>query len=192
MRSGIGIFVLAIASISGFAQQTTPTQPSSDNKQKQDGKPSAAAANPFPEAASRKAADAANAASASNEKSNGTSSSHIDLKSLDAPAGSESRLSDGAGGFIHDPELAAQDDKVGKFYLQNRDFKGAYARYKEATEVAPEDPDAVFGLAESARGLHRTQEAVNNYQVYLDAFPDGKKAKEARKAVAALVPEQKK
>lgn len=189
MRIGATIFVLTIASVCGFAQQTTPTQPSGDNKPKQSGKQSPAEANPFPEAVSRKAAEAA-----SEDKSapKGSSSSHVEFKSLDSPAGSESRLSNGAGGFIHDPELAAQDDKVGQFYLQNRDFKGAYARYKEATEVAPEDPDALFGLAESARGLHRSQEAANNYTIYLDAFPQGKRAKEARKALAILAPEHKK
>lgn len=106
--------------------------------------------------------------------------------------GSDSRISDGAGGFIHDPELAKQDDKVGKFYLQSGDYKGAYDRFKEATEVAPEDADAVFGLAESARGLHRMQEAATNYKLYLDAVPDGKRSKDARKALAELGPSPKK
>lgn len=191
MRIQLGIFVLAMASVCGFAQQATPSQPSNDNKQ-QDGKKSPDEANPFPEAASRKAADAANGAAPADGNAAGTSSSSIDLKSLDTPASGANRISDGAGGFIHSPELAAQDDKVGKFYLQNKDFRAAYGRYKEATEVAPEDPDALFGLAESARGLNRKQEAVSNYKVYLDAFPDGKKSKEARKALAELSPERKK
>ena len=150
-------------------------------------------ANPFPEDVSRKAQDAADSADPNSKSAEPDySSSHVDLKKFDAPEGSDSRISNGAGGFIHDPELAARDDKVAKFYLQNGDFKGAYDRYKEATEVAPEDGEAVFGLAESARGLHRTQEAAANYQIYLSAFPDGKKSKDARKALATLTAPQKK
>ena len=185
------IVVLLFAGLCCFAQQP-PSQPSSQDKpsadaKQQDGKPAAPDANPFPEAISRKAADAANTdVSPTKPVTPDYSSSHVDLKSLDESADRESRISNGAGGFIHDPELAAQDDKIGGFYLQSGDFKGAYNRYKEATRVAPEDGNAVFGLAESARGLHRTQEAATNYTLYLDAFPEGKKSKEARKALASL------
>jgi tetratricopeptide (TPR) repeat protein len=159
-------------------------------------KKAADAANPFPEAESRKAEDAADdanpaAKSTAPDYSSSYSSSRVDMKRLDESADRDSRISNGAGGYIHDPGLAAKDDKVGKFYLDNGDFKGAYDRYKEATEVAPEDGDAVFGLAESARGLRKTEEAANNYTLYLDAFPDGKKAKEARKALASLRPPKK-
>jgi Flp pilus assembly protein TadD len=176
------IFGVVLGALGAIAQQTPPSQKSDQNKQQPSAKQSPADANPFPEATSRKAEDAAN----EDKSPEGSSSSHVDLKRLDAREGSESRISNGAGGFIHNPELAAKDDKVGKFYLENGDFKGAYDRYKEATEVAPEDANAVYGLAESARGLHRTEEAVNNYMIYLDAVPDGKKSKDARKALAAL------
>ena len=201
------ILGFALASMTALAQQqpanqqsdqnsqsTNTQQQSGNTKQQQNGKQSPADGNPFPEAVSKKAEDAANGAAGSSNESapKGSSSSHVDLKRLNAPAGSDSRITDGAGGFVHDPQLAKQDDKVGKFYFDSGDYKGAYDRYKEATEVAPEDGDAVFGLAESARGLHRTQEAAANYTVYLDAFPDGKKSKEARKALAALEPGKKK
>lgn len=168
--------------------------PDGKSDQQQNGKASPADANPFPEAMSKKAENAANGASAPDAKSGqpGSSSSHVDMKRLDTPADEESRISDGAGGYIHNPELAAKDDKVGKFYMQNGDYKGAYDRYKEATKVAPEDADAVFGLAESARALHLNEQAASNYTLYLDAFPDGKKSKEARKALAALKTSSKK
>ena len=87
---------------------------------------------------------------------------------------------------------STEDVKIGGFYLDQHDYKGAYARYKEATLVNPENADAVFGLAEAARGLNRKDEAADNYRIYLDAFPDGKKAKEARKALAALTETSKK
>jgi tetratricopeptide (TPR) repeat protein len=160
-----------------------------DKKSAGQEKPSPAAANPFPEAKSRKAADATNRPA---NAPSGTSSSHVDLNRLNAPAGSEARISNGEGGYIHSPELAKKDEKVGKFYLQNKDYKGAYDRFKEATLVAPEDGNAVFGLAESARGLQKTQEAITNYSIYLQAFPDGKKAKDAEKALAELKSPKKK
>lgn len=195
MRLRFVIFVFLLAGLSGFGQQQgnqqtgqSGQQSSQSNAKQQDGKPSPADANPFPEEQSRKAADAANSGSSSAPKGDtpGFSSSHVDMKPLDENADRESRISDGAGGYIHSPELAAKDDKVGRYYLQNGDFKGAYDRYKEATLVAPEDGEAVFGLAESARGLHLTQDAVNNYMLYLDAFPEGKRSKDARKALVAI------
>lgn len=160
-------------------QNTPALAPDGDSAQQK--KESPQQDNPFPEAASQKAAEAANAA----KKPSG-SSSQVDMKRFDAPAGSEARISNGEGGYIHDPQLGATDVRVGGFYLQTRDYKGAYDRYKEATRVAPENGEAVFGLAEAARGLDRKQEAVTNYTVYLQAFPDGKKAKDAQKALKVL------
>lgn len=148
-----------------------------------------AEANPFPEEESSKAADAANAPA---KGPSGSSSSRFNLNSLNAPAGSEARISNGEGGYIHSPQLAAKDVKIGNFYLQTHDYKGAYDRFLEATRVAPEDGNAVFGLAESARGLSRVQEAITNYDIYLQAFPKGKKAKDAEKALAELTSPRKK
>jgi tetratricopeptide (TPR) repeat protein len=166
--------VLLCSGLCAFAQQ----HPANPQQHKQ----SPSEANPFPEEKSQKAADAAN----SSNSSSGSSSSRVDLKRLDAPAGSASRISNGEGGYIHDPQLAAKDQKIGNFYLSTHAYKGAYDRFLEATRVAPEDGNAVFGLAEAARGLHKDKEAIANYSIYLEAFPDGKKAKDAEKALAEL------
>lgn len=168
-------------------EKTPPLVPDNKSAQQQQ---TPAQANPFPEAESKKAQDAANGASS--KPAQGVSSSHVDVDRLDAPAGSASRISNGDGGYIHDPTLAKHDEKVGGFYLQNGDYKGAYDRFLEATRVAPEDGDAVFGLAQAAQGMHRNDEAATNYSVYLDAFPKGKKAKDARKALAELDSARKK
>jgi tetratricopeptide (TPR) repeat protein len=182
------IFVVMLAGLTAFAQQQSSQSSSQDtsqtNAQQKDGKPSPSAANPFPEAQSRKAEDAANGATPAKQPD--YSSSRVDLKRFDENASRDARISNGAGGYIHDPKLAAQDDKVGKFYLQTGDYKGAYDRYKEATLVAPEDANAVFGLAEAAKELGLKEQAIANYRIYLDALPDGKKSKDARKALAAL------
>jgi tetratricopeptide (TPR) repeat protein len=170
--------------------------------------------NPFPEDISKKAADAADdpapdapaaksssapdkpPAAPANSKSEpnskpgpaapGDSSSRTGLHGLDDVDTAESRISDGAGGYVYNPKLAAQDMKVGGFYFDTGDYKGAYARYKEATRVDPGNADAVFGLAEAARALKLNSEAADNYRIYLDAVPNGSKAKAARKALAAL------
>lgn len=163
-------------------QNTPPLVPDNRSTQQQQATPTQA--NPFPEAQSQKAQDAANTASSKSAK--GVSSSHFDLNRLNAPPGSASSISNGEGGYIHDPTLAKHDEKVGDFYLQTGDYKGAYDRFLEATRVAPEDGNAVFGLARAAQGMHRNKEAATNYSIYLDAFPKGKKAKDARKALAEL------
>jgi tetratricopeptide (TPR) repeat protein len=113
------------------------------------------------------------------------SSSRSKFENIDV-MGDNSAVSNGNGGYVINLTLAAKDDKVGQYYLQTGDYKGAYDRYKEATEVNPADADAVFGLAEAARGLKRKDEAVQNYKLYLDVVPDGGKAKAARKALAEL------
>lgn len=187
-----------MAGVCAFAQQQRPG--SSGNQQANQSKGQAAMqqkkkqsleeANPFPEAESQKAQDAANGAG--NENPKGYSSSHVDLGRFAPDADREERLSNGHGGFIHDPQLASKDDKVGEFYLQTGDYKGAYNRYREATEVAPEDANAIFGLAQAAKGLGWDKEAITNYTVYLEAIPDGKHSKDARKALKKLEREHKK
>lgn len=185
MRIRYFILTVLCAGTCAFAQQrpapsTSQAEPQTKSDQK---KQSPREANPFPEAESQKAADAANAR---NAKKAGESSSYVDLNRFDAPAGSAARISNGEGGYVHDPQLGAKDVRVGGFYLQVKNYKGAYDRFLEATRVAPENGQAVFGLAEAARGLDRKQEAVTNYTIYLQAFPDGKKAKDAQKALKEL------
>ncbi|MBB6143896.1 tetratricopeptide (TPR) repeat protein [Silvibacterium bohemicum] len=191
------------------APQTAPPRPPYQTPGPPAKKPSTAEENPFPEDISRKAAEggdpsAPNAPSAPSPSSpsspgdkppassdkpaapgDDASSSRSKFQGLGDVADGD-RTSDGAGGYVLNPKLAADDVKIGGFYLDRRDYKGAYVRYKEATLVNPESADAVFGLAEAARGLDHKDEAIQNYRIYLDAFPDAKKAKEARKALASL------
>jgi tetratricopeptide (TPR) repeat protein len=203
---------LLLSSAPLFAFQQTPAQnqpPASQSDQTAPAQPPAAPDpetkkhttvedNPFPEDISRKAAqpddssDTGKAPSSPGKtaapSSSGTdsSSSRSKFEGIPEMPDDESRVSNGAGGYVLNPKLAAEDVRVGGFYLQHGDYKGAYARYKEATQVNPENADAVYGLAEAARGLNHKDEAVQNYRIYLDAFPDGKKSKDARKSLAAL------
>jgi tetratricopeptide (TPR) repeat protein len=178
------------------ASQQQPAQQTPPPPEK---KHSAAEDNPFPEDISKKAATgsdaptpsdkpptSANPAAKPDDAAN-SSSSRSSFKGMDVTGGDhDSAVSDGAGGFVQDPKLAVKDVKVGDFYMGKQNYKGAYSRYKEATEVDAGNAEAVFGLAEAARGLNKKDEAINNYTIYLDAFPDGEKSKAARKALATL------
>jgi tetratricopeptide (TPR) repeat protein len=163
--------------------QTTPDAAQKPKKSEED--------NPFPEDISRQAEAEAKAREAEAAKPAPTaagesSSRNPQLDNLDLEGDRDSRISDGAGGIVHDPKLAADDVHVGQFYLNREDYKGAYARFKEATQADPENADAVYYLAEAARRMNHKDEAVQNYQLYLAALPDGPKAKDAQKALKAL------
>ncbi|HSY72379.1 MAG TPA: tetratricopeptide repeat protein [Alloacidobacterium sp.] len=171
------------------AQPTQNGDPQQKTDQQQP-KKSTADDNPFPEDISEKAAADVKARDAEAAKpaptADGESSSRDKLDKLDLEGDRDSRISDGAGGIVHNPKLAADDVHVGQFYLNREDYKGAYVRFKEATQADPENPEAVFYLAEAARRMNHKDEATQNYQLYLDALPDGPKAKEARKALHDL------
>lgn len=89
-------------------------------------------------------------------------------------------------GLPFDPNLAAQDNKIGELYLKNGNAPGAYSRFKEAAQYDAGNADAVFGLAEAAQQMNLVDEAAQAYQTYLFAFPDGSKARLAKKALAEL------
>lgn len=190
---GTLMILLAGCPLGAQQQQQDNNQPPKQQEQK---KPSTADENPFPEDVSRKAAqpekqpdkneDAPKTAPPRSDTDANSSSSKDNLQGVDLLGDKDSRISDGAGKVIFNPELAEKDVRVGGFYLKNGDYKGAYERYKEATLVNPGNADAVFGLAESARGLKKNEEAIENYQVYLDAVPNGKRSKDALKALKSL------
>lgn len=173
------------------SQNSTPAlQQAPDTKPQP--KKSTEADNPFPEDVSEKAAAAAKARDAEAAKpapapETGESTSRTKaLDNLDLEGDRDSRIDNGAGGIVYDPKLAADDVHVGQFYLNREDYKGAYARFKEATQADPGNADAVFYLAETARRMNHRDEAKQNYQLYLAALPDGPKAKDARKALKEM------
>lgn len=179
----------------------------SDQKPPAAPKPGNAAAqeNPFPEDVSKGAA-----AAAANDSGNGNDASGSDSSSSSSsnPAGDATggdtdpnadlprdkgrrRLKKPSENDIQSGSLAgqgkAQDDiRVGRFYLSDRNYTGAYGRFSEANRLDPTNLDAIYGLAAAAAGLHRTDEALTNYKLYLQIAPDGNDAKSARKAIRAL------
>ncbi|TCK73499.1 tetratricopeptide repeat protein [Acidipila rosea] len=170
-----------------FPQEQSQKAADSANGQQQPAAPSGSTAkdNPFPEEQSQKAAQQANKPAA--QPSGNFSSSRNGLNQLDLLGNSAS----GASGYhippgVHDPRIAAEDVRVGTFYLNAGNDQGAYNRFKDATVLDPGNAEAVFQLAEAARNLGKTQEAEQNYQLYLAALPKGPKAKDAKKALQKL------
>ncbi len=187
-------------------KETAKTPPDAPAPKKTDKKPSTADDNPFPEEISKKAADAAKAdaadtpdaparkaPSASAEEPKGSSSlDGMDKLGLDDPARQQLKVASPDGSpDIYNPKRASEDVRVGKFYLQTGDPKGAYDRFKDATVYDHEDVEAVFWLAEAARKMNHVQEALQNYGLYLEANPDGPNSKAARKAMNELASSSK-
>jgi tetratricopeptide (TPR) repeat protein len=183
-----------------------PTPPVTHNPTPKPGN-AAAQENPFPEDVSKGAAAAAKDNGNGNDTS-GSSSGSSNSSSSSNPAGDTAggdtdpnadlprdngrrRLRKPSDKDIQSGSLAgegkAQDDiRVGRFYLGQGEYRGAYGRFSEASRMDPTNLDAIYGLAASAAGLHHTDEALTNYKLYLEIAPDGSDAKSARKAIRAL------
>jgi tetratricopeptide (TPR) repeat protein len=80
-------------------------------------------------------------------------------------------------------ETAAEDENVGSYYLDNKDWRAALSRYQSALVLDPDNPDVYWGLAEAERHLGQFAEARANYQKVMEYDPGSKHAKEARKAL---------
>jgi tetratricopeptide (TPR) repeat protein len=80
-------------------------------------------------------------------------------------------------------ETAAEDENVGKYYLDNKDWKAALSRFESALVLDPDNPDVYWGLAESQRHLGKLSDAHANYQKVVDYDPDSRHGKDAKKAL---------
>ena len=157
----------------------------------------AAQDNPFPEDVSKGAADAAAKSSDASDGFSGSSSSSSATDDTDPNADlpretGRRRLrkpndNDIQSGSLAGEGRAQEDVRVGRYYLGTGNYKGAYARFSDASRMDPASVDAIYGLAAAAAGLHHTDEALTNYKLYLEIAPDGNDAKSARKALRALV-----
>ncbi len=149
--------------------------------------------NAFPEETSEKAASRAKAAESGSSSDAGAdtgggtgTSSSGDYDRRMAGSGRATVPVNVPMPHVNGKDPVKEDLSVGTFYLQTGDFRGAYQRLHEASLLAPENTDVMFGLAEAARHLKKREEAMSNYQLYLQVVPNGSKAKDARKAIASL------
>jgi tetratricopeptide (TPR) repeat protein len=81
------------------------------------------------------------------------------------------------------PETAAEDESVGNYYLDNKDWKAALSRFQSALVLDPYNPDVYWSLAEAERGLGQFAEARANYEKVVEYDPGSHHAKEAKKAL---------
>lgn len=89
-------------------------------------------------------------------------------------------------GVLTEPEhqeTAAEDENVGGYYLDKKDWKAALSRFQSALVLDPDNPDVYWGLAESDRHLGDFADARANYQKVVDYDPDSRHGKDARKAL---------
>ncbi|MGD0740831.1 MAG: tetratricopeptide repeat protein [Terracidiphilus sp.] len=80
-------------------------------------------------------------------------------------------------------ETAAEDESVGQYYLDRKNWKAALSRFQSALVLDPDNPEVYWGLAEADRQLGNFADARANYQKVVDYDPDSRHAKEARKAL---------
>ena len=80
----------------------------------------------------------------------------------------------------------AEDLKVGAFYFNDGDYKGAYERATDAVSLAADDADAHLALAEAARRLGKLDEAETHYRKCLTLDPVPKTKKAAEKALKEM------
>jgi tetratricopeptide (TPR) repeat protein len=127
------------------------------------------------------------AGEAAEEQEHSTSSSLAGMGSLlpspddDTQPGKRNRKGSQIAPEHH--ETAQEDESVGSYYLDNKDWKAALSRFESALVLDPDNPDVYWGLAESQRHLGDFAGARANYLKVTQYDPDSRHGKEARKAL---------
>jgi hypothetical protein len=85
-----------------------------------------------------------------------------------------------------DPENVDALTGRGLCYLDLERYPPAEASFQAALGIAPEEPDALLGLAETYRWQGRKADATRYYEKYLAAHPGGEEADVARNALEEL------
>jgi tetratricopeptide (TPR) repeat protein len=119
----------------------------------------------------------------SSTSSEGFSSSSTGMDRVLAPPDTDSS---GRGNNKNQPapehqETAAEDENVGSYYLDQKNWKAALSRFESAVVLDPENPEVYWGLGEAQRHLGKLAEAKASYQKVVDYDPDSKHGKEARR-----------
>ena len=127
------------------------------------------------------------AAPLGNTAGGGSSSSSGMDDLLKAPPEDEKAARRHKGGNDEEPAAPKagpkEDESVGSYYLETRNWKGALSRFESALVLDPENPDVYWGLAEAQRHLGDFANSKANYQKLIDYDPDSKHGKEAKKLI---------
>jgi hypothetical protein len=112
----------------------------------------------------------------------GFSSSRSGLSAVPSGDDSDEQASKAARGKTK-KQLIKEDVDVGGFYLDKKNWKAAQGRFASAFALDSENPDSVWGLAEAERHLQMYAEAEEHYKLFLAYEPDGRRGREAKKAL---------
>jgi tetratricopeptide (TPR) repeat protein len=114
----------------------------------------------------------------------GESSSSSDLGRILEPPPDEERRKTPKGKNQPESEhqeSAKDDESVGQYYLDQKNWRAALSRFQSALVLDPENPDVYWGLAEAQRHLGDMGNAKSNYTKVMEYDPDSRHAKEAKK-----------
>lgn len=78
-------------------------------------------------------------------------------------------------------ESAKEDESVGSYYLDQKNWRAALSRFESALVLDPENPDVYWGLAEAQRHLGEYGGAKANYLKVMEYDPDSRHSKDAQK-----------
>jgi tetratricopeptide (TPR) repeat protein len=114
----------------------------------------------------------------------GSSSSSADIASIVAPPPDEDTGKGRKGKNLPAPEhveTAQEDESVGSYYLDQKNWRAALSRFQSALVLDPDNPDVYWGLAEAQRHVGDAAKAKTNYMKVIEYDPDSKHAKDAKK-----------
>lgn len=80
----------------------------------------------------------------------------------------------------------ANDIEVGYYYLQEKNYRAAKSRLKDALEFDPTSSGALIGLAQAEQKLGEKDDARKHYQKYLELNPTASDAQKVKKALSQL------
>jgi len=83
-------------------------------------------------------------------------------------------------------KTAASDVEVGYYYLNEKNYRAAESRLREATDLKPDSAAAWVGLAQAQQKLGENDAARKSYEQDLQLNPDPAGAEKARMALASL------
>jgi len=86
----------------------------------------------------------------------------------------------------YDPHRADKDIEVGDYYLKQKNFKAAIARYRDALEYKAGDAIATMKLASVLEKVKEFSEAAELYAAYVKLHPNGEYADSARSGLERL------
>lgn len=83
--------------------------------------------------------------------------------------------------YLFNPLQAANEVKIGQFYMKRGSYKAAAMRFEEATKWDPGSAEAYYRLGEAREKLKDSKGSHAAYARFLELAPDDKNASAVRK-----------